>query len=232
MQLKALLFFSQNMALVYTLNSYRELLLQKHQLGAKLPLIGSLSFKKSLNPSNFYFSQICSFYMNRLRNLGALWGVGGFLLLIGYAVVRLFEVFLRSLNYEWHSLQWVLLVIVVAFMAYYEGYKGFQLNYAPRLAARAKYLSQSGSLLEILLAPLFCMSFFRAPKKRIIVSVSLLIMIIVFVSLFRLVPQPWRGILDAGVVIGLSWGLISTVYFCIRILILDNHDRNFEPEIA
>lgn len=170
--------------------------------------------------------------MNHLRYLGALWGVGGFVLLIGFAVVRLFETFLHSLSYEWHLYQWALLAIVAISMAYYEGYKGFQLNYAPRLAARAKYLSQSGSPLEALLAPLFCMSFFRAPKKRIVASISLLVMIIIFVSLFRLIPQPWRGILDAGVVIGLSWGLISTVYFCIRILILDNHDRNFEPEIA
>jgi hypothetical protein len=34
----------------------------------------------------------------------------------------------------------------------------------------------------------------------------------------RLLPQPWRGIVDAGVVVGLTWGTISLVVFCIQAL--------------
>ena len=29
----------------------------------------------------------------------------------------------------------------------------------------------------------------------------------------RMLPQPWRGILDAGVVVGLSIGISSILYF-------------------
>ena len=38
-------------------------------------------------------------------------------------------------------------------------------------------------------------------------------MIVCFVILIRLMPQPWRGLLDAGVVVGLSLGVLSIFYF-------------------
>ena len=148
-----------------------------------------------------------------LRALGCFWGVAGFIALIIYAIVRLGLVSLEALQLQLTALQWSLLIFNMLFMAYSEGYKGFQRGYAPRLAARAKYLLRNGSKQQLLLAPLFCMSFFDAPRKRMVTSYALLVMIICLVSLFRLLPQPWRGILDAGVVIGLSWGLLSTLYF-------------------
>jgi hypothetical protein len=30
------------------------------------------------------------------------------------------------------------------------------------------------------------------------------------------VSQPWRGIIDAGVVLGLGWGIISLIIFSIQ----------------
>ena len=166
------------------------------------------------------------------RNLGALWGVLGFIFLLGYAIFRLSGVFINALEHEWQTVQWVLLAVVAVFMAYSEGYKGFQRSYSPRLAARARYLARSGTAIEIALAPLFCMSFFNAPKRRVIVSLSLFVMIVLMVSAFRLIPQPWRGILDAGVVIGLSWGLISTLYFCTRVFLLQDESITSEAPVS
>ena len=40
-------------------------------------------------------------------------------------------------------------------------------------------------------------------------------MIIGFVLIARQLPQPWRGIVDAGVVVGLGLGIISILYFMI-----------------
>ena len=125
--------------------------------------------------------------------------------------------------------QWLLLLGNIVFMAYSEGYKGFHRGYAPRLAARVKYLTYCRNPVEMLLAPLFCMNFFNAPRKRIITSVVLLIGIILLVMLFRQLPQPWRGILDAGVVVGLSWGSISTLWFCMREFMEPNYQG--DPEI-
>jgi len=31
-------------------------------------------------------------------------------------------------------------------------------------------------------------------------------------------PMPWRGIMDVGVVVGLSWGLTSVVLFSLKAL--------------
>jgi hypothetical protein len=129
-------------------------------------------------------------------------------------MVRLSVYTVEAFAQPFTLLQWFVLVVSLAFMAYSEGYKGFQKSYSPRFAARVHYLSSQANGLQLLLAPLFCMGFFNAPKRRIISSVLLSSMIVTFVLLFKLVPQPWRGILDAGVVLGLIWGLITTAICC------------------
>ena len=42
--------------------------------------------------------------------------------------------------------------------------------------------------------------------------------IVTLVLLVRLAPQPWRGIIDAGVVLGLGIGSASILYFVVRAL--------------
>ena len=49
-----------------------------------------------------------------------------------------------------------------------------------------------------------------------IVSYSLTIFIVVLIVLVHKLDQPWRGVLDAGVVVGLSWGIISFFYYVLR----------------
>ncbi|NNL56473.1 MAG: hypothetical protein HKO71_01855 [Pseudomonadales bacterium] len=157
------------------------------------------------------------------------WGIGGFFLLMANAITHLAGISLDATRYTLTPLQWLALLGGVVFMAYSEGYKGFQQNFSPRFAARARYLSSSGSLLEKLLAPLFCMSFFNASKKRLVVAYSLLLMIVSFIILLRLVPQPWRGVIDAGVVVGLVWGLVSTAWCCY--LAFSANDYSVDPEL-
>ena len=149
------------------------------------------------------------------RTLGAVWGYTGFFVLMVFAIFRLAQVSLEATSYELTLWHWLLLIGNTIFMAYSEGYKGFQKAYSPRLASRALYLRQYGTARQLLLAPAFCMSFFDAPRRRVIVSYSILVMVIVLVTLFRLLSQPVRGILDFGVVIGLSWGTISVLYFSV-----------------
>lgn len=151
-----------------------------------------------------------------LATIGALWGAAGALLLLGYAVWRLTLISLDSLQYELTLLQWVLLILNVVFMAYSEGYKGFQKGYSPRVAARCLYIQQNPTFLNTLLAPLFVMGYFHTTKKRLIVTYSLTIMIIFFIVTLQYIAQPWRGIIDAGVVVGLAWGIISLCYFLIQ----------------
>lgn len=181
-----------------------------------------------------YLNKMRKNHSQWIRTLGACWGYTGFFLLMLFAIVRLAGVSVDAMLYEIKAWHWLLLIANTLFMAYSEGYKGFQKNYSPRLAARALYLSKHGSTKQLLLAPAFCMSFFDAPRKRIIISYSILGMVIVLVTLFRFLPQPIRGILDFGVVVGLSWGVISVVYFayCYAFGSLIAVDGEVEEEVA
>lgn len=151
--------------------------------------------------------------VNYAGKLGAIWGFLGAFALISFAVWRLTPYTLEIFSYPLTTLQWLALVANIVFMAYSEGYKGFQHAFAPRVAARTLFLSENPTLLRVLLAPLFVIGYFHATRKRLIVSYLLTTMIIILVILTRMVDQPWRGIIDAGVVTGLVWGLCSMLYF-------------------
>ncbi len=143
------------------------------------------------------------------------WGIGGVLLLLTFAIFRLAPMALELENSSMSLLHWSALVFSVIYMAYAEGYKGFHLGFAPRVVARARYLGANPRPLHVLLAPLFCMGYIYATRKRQILSFALTSMIICFVLIARMLPQPWRGIVDAGVVVGLVLGILSIAYFLI-----------------
>lgn len=113
------------------------------------------------------------------------------------------------------QVHWLALIFSVIYMGYAEGYKGFHLGFAPRVVVRARYLADNPRPLHVLLAPLFCMGYIYATRRRQILSFSLTALIICFVLIARSMPQPWRGIVDAGVVVGLSFGVASIAYFLI-----------------
>ena len=115
-------------------------------------------------------------------------------------------------------------------MAYSEGYKGFQKGYSPRVASRAVYLRDKCTGLRLALAPFFCLGFFHAPRKRKITVVILVIGISLIVLLFKYIPQPWRGVLDFGVIIGLSWGIIATVIYFAKFWVAK--EVTFDPEVV
>ena len=140
-----------------------------------------------------------------------IWACAGFTALLLSAVYRLSQQALGALAYEFTPLQVALLVANVVFMAYSEGFRGFQQRFSPRFAGRAWQLNGQSSSLEKLLAPFYAMGLFRAPRRDLIVGWSLTALIVAVVIVFRFIPQPWRGILDMGVVVGLAWGMVATV---------------------
>jgi hypothetical protein len=142
--------------------------------------------------------------------LTAAWGLTGFSLLILTALYRLTPMAVEALLMPLSTLQWLALALNVLFMAYSEGYRGFQKSFSPKLANRLDRLIHSGTNLERWLAPLYCMGYFNAQTRQLIITYSLTLLIIIFVMVFHLIPQPWRGVLDAGVVVGLAWGLVAT----------------------
>ena len=164
-----------------------------------------------------------------MGKFGAVWGLTGVFMLIGSAVYRLTPLAVNAFSYEFLWYHWVVFALILLFMAYVEGYRAFQQGFSPRVAARAKYLNDRPKLLHSLLAPFFCMAYFHAPRRRRITSISVTIGIIVLVILVRLLPQPWRGIIDGGVVVGLAWGLISLFIFSVQAFTSDTF--NYSPEV-
>ena len=138
------------------------------------------------------------------------------MLILLFAVFRLSPMAMELSSYNLGQLHWFLLAVSILYMAYAEGYKGFHLAFAPRVVARASYLSANPRLLHILFAPVFCMGYIHATRRRKLLSFGLTSMIICFVLIVRMLPQPWRGIVDAGVVTGLVFGIASIGFFLIQ----------------
>jgi hypothetical protein len=147
-----------------------------------------------------------------VRVFGIVWGIGGIAAVLVYAAISLSR-------YAWDAVvaglapaEVLLLVVNTAFMAWAEGYRGFQQRFSPRVAARALNLYLHPSVPRRVFAPLFCAGFFGATARlqRTIWIGSALIVVAVLV--FNQLPQPWRGILDAGVLVGLAWGTASLLW--------------------
>jgi len=145
--------------------------------------------------------------------IGAVWGLGGVIALLATAVVRLLLIAGDAFQYSFDGWQWSLLIVHTAFMAHAEGYKGFQKSFSPRVVARAKHLLQEPKPIRVALAPLFCMGYFHATRRRLLSTYLLTIGIVMLIVLYHDLPQPWRGILDVGVVVGLTWGVLSILAF-------------------
>jgi len=156
--------------------------------------------------------------------IGAIWGVLGLSLIFSSALFRLYPYAQELCGISLSWVHWVGLVVSLVFMGYAEGYKGFHLKFSPRVAARALYLRENPSFARVLFAPFFCMGYFHATRKRKIVSYCLTLMIIGLIVLVRGLDQPWRGIVDAGVLLGLGWGLVSIWLFTFQAFFGKNFD--------
>lgn len=152
----------------------------------------------------------------RLRTLGFHWGVFGVVAFLGSAVLRLSGRIEELWLYDLTPVQWGVLLGFGVWMLYAEGIKGFHRNFSPRVVARACHLRDNSRPVLSLLAPLFCMGYIHATRKRQITSFAVTFGIVLLVMAVRLLPQPWRGIVDCGVVAGLVTGILSLLWFWSR----------------
>ncbi len=161
--------------------------------------------------------------------IGAIWGITGVSMLLAWAIVRLtpqvMEVF--TLQLQWYH--WLALVVSVVFMAYSEGYRGFQKGFSPRVAARARHVQANPRGLHVVLGPFFCSGYFHTTRRRKISVFIMTSMIVGLIAIVSRMEQPWRGIVDAGVVVGLGWGLISLAIFAV--IALTNKEFDYSPEL-
>lgn len=153
-----------------------------------------------------------------LGAVAAGWGITGVLLLLSHAVYRLAPRAVEAATSGLSALDWAIYVGIVVFFAYTEGYKSFHKAFSPRVVARAVYLARHPVWWHAVLAPAYVMGFFFATRKRKIVTWVLTVGIIGLIVLVRRLPMPWRGYVDGGVIVALTWGAVAIVVFAIRAL--------------
>jgi hypothetical protein len=152
----------------------------------------------------------------------AAWGVLGVVLFLVQAIRRLAPIAVDAMTNPMSVTQWVVLFFWVVLNAFLEGYRGFQKSFAPRVVARAVHVGLHPRLWHVLLAPLFCMALFHARPNKLRAAWALLVGIVLLVAAVRLwMDQPWRGIVDAGVVVGLTWGTSAIVILFARAIFFD-----------
>jgi hypothetical protein len=138
-------------------------------------------------------------------------------MLLCWSVLRLAD---RTAALDLADVGWVHVVFAVvwaAFMLYSEAWRGFHKQFSPRVVQRALYMPATPVL--IALAPAVAMGFLHATRKRRIVAYGLVAAIVVFVLLIRLIPAPWRELVDLGVTLGLAAGTLSLVIFALRAML-------------
>lgn len=72
------------------------------------------------------------------------------------------------------------------------------------------------SWIHFLLAPLYSMGLIHATRKRQIVSWSVTCGVAAIVAAVKRLPYPYRNIVDAGVVTGLTWGSLSIAVLYVK----------------
>jgi hypothetical protein len=147
-----------------------------------------------------------------------LWAVLGVITLLVEAIVRLLPRALEPIRDGtldlWGTLAYVAAVVG---LAYSEGYRGFQQRFSPRVIVRSSVLAERGGWL-VAVAPLMAMGLVHANRRRLIGSWGLLLGIAALIVLVSRLEQPWRGAIDAGVVVGLSWGTVATLVLMVQAL--------------
>ena len=148
-----------------------------------------------------------------------LWAVGGVLGILVQAIVRLLPRALEPIESgELEPAALLAYVASIALMGYTEGYRGFQKGFSPRVVVRALELAARPRPVLVVFAPLMAMGLIYASRRRRIASWLLMIGIVCLILIVRTLEQPWRGAIDAGVVVGLGWGSLATLVFLVRAL--------------
>ena len=148
--------------------------------------------------------------------IGAIWGIVGVCVILVRAIVRLVPPALAPLGQRQSTLVFAAYAASMLVNGYVEGYRAFHVGFSPRVAARALHLREDRSLLHAILAPIFVLAFFHTTRRRMMVRYFLVVGLAGLVWVIRHTPQPWRGAIDAGVVIALTWGMASLLFYFVR----------------
>ena len=170
-----------------------------------------------LDPSNPAPVKENSLRKTTMKNLLAGWGVIQVLSILANAIKRVVPIAIQPiLQRDLQPTQVVIGIIWCVYMLYTEGYKTFQQKFSPLVVKRAFGLSKNPSIMKVLFAGPYSMGLFGATRKRMIVSWSVTLGVFAIVKIVKKLPYPWRSIVDAGVVLGLTYGALAMCFQTVR----------------
>lgn len=150
--------------------------------------------------------------MHSFDQLTFIWAVVGILGLLAQAQLRLGKIAWEAVvsggltqSQALTCLSWVML------NAYLEGYRGFHRRFVPRVVARANHLATVPDAFPRWLGPIYAMAYVRAAPRAQYAAWGVTAAVLIAIFFVRQIDQPWRGIIDAGVVVGLLIGSVSLV---------------------
>jgi len=161
------------------------------------------------------------------------WGAFGVCGYLGYGVAKVVPIVLDGLGSIEAPWQWGLLAFTLFFFAYVEGYRGFQKGFSPRVVSRAWVVAEESANAPFwhkILAPAFCIGYFHGTLKRVLTSWGVTSVIFAVVVGVKQLANPYRAIIDAGVIVGLIWGIVSIIALFATSL-KDNKPPDFDPAL-
>ncbi len=168
--------------------------------------------------------------MKMAAKIGFIWGIGGVMLLLVDALFRLTPIAVQAFSHSFTGLHWFFLLSWTVLMVFVEGYRGFHTSFSPRVVVRALHLLENPRWRDVLFAPFFCMSLYRTTRRRLVASWGMTAGIVSLILIVRSLSQPWRGLVDLGVVAALFVGAVSTVVWLVHGL--KGGTMPFSPELG
>lgn len=144
-----------------------------------------------------------------MGRLASVWAIVGVSALFALAVARLGTRGLEGLTGGLTALEWGLLASLVVLFVVGEGWAALQRKWVPRVVSRARALRESDALHHRLLAPLYGMSLIGGKPRTCLRAWAGVAAVVLAVVLVRMLPDPWRAMIDLAVASALSWGLVA-----------------------
>jgi hypothetical protein len=104
---------------------------------------------------------------------------------------------------------WFALGALTLLFGYVEGWRGLHRRFVPSTIARAFAAARSPDPLARWLAPLHALGLLGGDRRARARAWRGAALIAAAVALVRLLPAPWRGLVDAAIAASLAWGLVS-----------------------
>ena len=143
----------------------------------------------------------------------ALYAFVSILFVLGGAAAGVLQVGLQIWRMLLSTLEALALVLLLLFFSLV-GFFGFHRSWAPVTARRCFLAGHAasarpcscGAIATVLLAPVFAMGYFFAPRRRLLISYALAACIASLVVLVEHLPPPWHQLVDCGVALALCLG--------------------------